>query len=168
MYVIIGSHFVTLEGKFLLIALVIVRITLKHFDNVIFSSAKTLSKCSKVWQQFFEWCTHRCLAFRGIWRTVTFNVILTITNAISKNLPSSGTKWLPIMTYNHPPEIMKSFDIFKWSYKKKVSNKYGTQTGFHRTSRTTNKMFSDPFFSTIIIWYTATCTRNYYFFSPIE
>jgi len=28
MYVIIGSHFVPLEGKFLLIALVIVRITL--------------------------------------------------------------------------------------------------------------------------------------------
>jgi len=28
MYVIIGSHFVSLEGKFLLIALVIVRITL--------------------------------------------------------------------------------------------------------------------------------------------
>jgi hypothetical protein len=51
MYVIIGSHFVALEGKFLLIALVIVRITLKHFDNVIFSSAKMLSKCSKVWQQ---------------------------------------------------------------------------------------------------------------------
>jgi len=30
MYVIIGSHFVPLEGKFLLIALVIVRITLKR------------------------------------------------------------------------------------------------------------------------------------------
>ena len=28
-----------------------------------------------------------------------FNVILTITNVISKNLPSSCTKWLPIMTY---------------------------------------------------------------------
>ena len=32
-----------------------------------------------------------------------FNVLLTIINAISKNLPSSGTKWLPIMTYIHPP-----------------------------------------------------------------
>jgi hypothetical protein len=60
MYVITGSHFVPLEGKFYLIALVIVRITL----NVI---------------------------------------ILTITNAISKNLLSSGTKWLPIMTYIHLP-----------------------------------------------------------------
>ena len=30
MYIIIGSHFVPLEGKFLLIALVIVRITLSH------------------------------------------------------------------------------------------------------------------------------------------
>ena len=30
--------------------------------------------------------------------------ILTITNAIiiGKNLPSSGTQWLPIMTYIHP------------------------------------------------------------------
>jgi len=35
---------------------------------------------------------------------ITLNVIiLTITNAISKNLPSSGTKWLPIMTYIHLP-----------------------------------------------------------------
>jgi hypothetical protein len=39
MYVIIGSHFVSLEGKFLLIALVISWITLngqtlKQFDNV--------------------------------------------------------------------------------------------------------------------------------------
>ena len=42
--------------------------------------------------------------FRGIWRTITFNVILTINNAISKNLPSSGTKCLPIMTYIHPPD----------------------------------------------------------------
>jgi hypothetical protein len=35
----------------------------------------------------------------GAFDTLTFNVILTITNVISKNLPSSGTKWLPIMTY---------------------------------------------------------------------
>jgi hypothetical protein len=32
------------------------------------------------------------------------SVILAITNAISKNLPSNGTKWLPIMMYIHPPE----------------------------------------------------------------
>ena len=102
MYVIIGSHFVPLEGKFLLIALVIVRITLnvtvrqmplnakqrcvhhsknccqtfEHFDNVFAEEKITLSKCLRV--------------------------ILTITNAISKNLPSSVTKWLPIMTYIHP------------------------------------------------------------------
>jgi hypothetical protein len=37
--------------------------------------------------------------------TITFNIILTINSAISKNLPSSGTKWLSIMTYPHPPEI---------------------------------------------------------------
>jgi hypothetical protein len=40
--------------------------------------------------------------FRVIWCTITFNVILTITNAINKNLHSSGTKWLPIMTCIHP------------------------------------------------------------------
>jgi len=34
--------------------------------------------------------------------------MLTITNAISKNLPSSGTKWFPIMTYIHPPDITVS------------------------------------------------------------
>jgi hypothetical protein len=42
MYVIIGSHFVPLEGRFLLIALVIVRITL----NV---SASTVPKCLHHW-----------------------------------------------------------------------------------------------------------------------
>ena len=35
--------------------------------------------------------------------------ILTITNAISKNLSSSGTKWLPIMTYIHPSGIVNFF-----------------------------------------------------------
>ena len=61
MYVIIGSHFIALEGKF--------------FPN-------SISYCKD--------------------NTIAFNVILTITNAISKNLPSSGTEWLPIMTYIHP------------------------------------------------------------------
>ena len=42
MYVIIGSHFVPLEGKCLLVALVIVRITfLKQVEG-------TLSKCLRV------------------------------------------------------------------------------------------------------------------------
>jgi hypothetical protein len=36
--------------------------TLKHFDNVISTSAKTLSKCLRVWPQVFERWTHRCLA----------------------------------------------------------------------------------------------------------
>ncbi len=34
----------------------------------------------------------------GAFDALTFNVILTITNAISKNLPPSGTKCLPIMS----------------------------------------------------------------------
>ena len=33
--------------------------------------------------------------FMGFWRTITLNVILTINNAKSKDLPSSVTKWLP-------------------------------------------------------------------------
>ena len=57
----------------------------------------TVSKCSRVWQQVF-WTMDTPFLMSHI----TFNVILTITNAISKNLPSSGTKWLPIMTYIHP------------------------------------------------------------------
>jgi hypothetical protein len=38
MYVIIGSYFVPLEGKFLLIALVIVRITLNTIIVIFFMS----------------------------------------------------------------------------------------------------------------------------------
>ena len=45
--------------------------------------------------------------FRGIWRTITFNVILTITNAICKNLPSNSTKWRPIIVYIYfTPEVV--------------------------------------------------------------
>jgi hypothetical protein len=40
------------------------------------------------------------------WIINTFNVILRITNAISKNLPSSGTKLLPIMTHLDPPDVI--------------------------------------------------------------
>jgi len=47
MYVIIGSHFVPLEGTFLLIALVIVWITLNVIVRQTFSQRVeiTLSKC---------------------------------------------------------------------------------------------------------------------------
>jgi hypothetical protein len=53
MYVIIGSHFVPLEGKFLLIALVIVRITLnmivRQMSTMLYPPvAKALSKCLRV------------------------------------------------------------------------------------------------------------------------
>jgi hypothetical protein len=131
MYVIIGIHFVPLEGKFLLIALVIVRITLNvivhqmplnvrkttvcpSFKNLL-SNSQTLrqcyfymlwKRCRSVWEFDNNYLNdgHTVVyrPFRGIWCTITFNVILTITNAISKNLPSSGTKWIPIMTYIHP------------------------------------------------------------------
>jgi hypothetical protein len=68
MYVIIGSHFVPLEGKFLLIALVIVRITLnvmcdikngvsivqktccqtlEHFDTVIFTCCENRKQAAQ-------------------------------------------------------------------------------------------------------------------------
>ena len=83
MYVIIGSPFGPLEGNTQQVEI-------------------TLSKCLRVWQQVFERWTHCCLA--DIWRNITFNVIFTITNSISKSLPSSGTNCLPIMTYTHPHE----------------------------------------------------------------
>ena len=44
MYVIIGSHFVPLEGMFLLIALVIVRITLYNYG--LHEKLITLSRCN--------------------------------------------------------------------------------------------------------------------------
>ena len=53
--------------------------TLNHFENVI-------SICRENILEVFE----------------SLRVILTIINAIS-NLPSSSTKWLPIMTYIHTP-----------------------------------------------------------------
>ena len=66
-----------------------------------------------------QWCVHRSNTCYKTLNTLTmlfppvaktFNVILTITNDISKNLPSSGTKWLPIITYIHTPGI----EIFIW------------------------------------------------------
>ena len=47
----------------------------------------------------------------------TFIVILTITNAISKNLISSGTKWLPIMTCIHPPWYWEFYLVKCWKFK---------------------------------------------------
>ena len=37
------------------------------------------------------------------------SLYISITNAISKNLPLSGTKWLPIMTYIHHPAHIDLF-----------------------------------------------------------
>ena len=117
-------------GKFLLIALVIVRITLNVIVRqmplnvcsitVCPSFKKSLSNSQTLRQCYFHLLRKRCRSvwefdnkflndghtivyrtFGDIW--YTFNVILKITNAISKNLPSSVTKWLPIMTNIHPP-----------------------------------------------------------------
>ena len=64
--------------------------TIKHLDNVISTCCENVVK--SVWEfdnKFLNYA-HTVVqrTFRGIWRTITFNVILTITNAISKNLPS--------------------------------------------------------------------------------
>jgi len=70
-----------------------------EFDNKILSDGHTVVKRT----------------FRGIWRIITFNVIITITNAISKHLPSSGTKWPPVFLHydvHWPPEyIVNDFYI---------------------------------------------------------
>ena len=93
------------------------------FKNLL-SNSQTLRQCyfHLLWKRFrsvwefdnkFLNDGHRCLA--DIWRTITFNVILTITNATSKNLPSSGTKWLPIMTCIHPSVHLYSHLLpFPW------------------------------------------------------
>ena len=68
MYVIIGSHFVPLEGKFLLIALVIVRITLnvsasnapkccqtlKHLDNVFATGGNNIVEVFESFDKFLN------------------------------------------------------------------------------------------------------------------
>jgi hypothetical protein len=48
--------------------------------------------------------------------TITLNVILTIINAIGKNLPSRDTQWLPIMTYIHPAENILIPNVAKKKY----------------------------------------------------
>jgi len=61
MYIIIGSHFVSLEGKFLLIALVIVKLVFKLSNTSTTFSQQveiTLLKCLTT--SFWRW-THRCL-----------------------------------------------------------------------------------------------------------
>ena len=55
--------------------------------------------------------------FRGIWRTITFNVILTINNATSKNLPSSVTNWLQIGVQY--PTLWRTFNL--WYYHAKTT-----------------------------------------------
>jgi hypothetical protein len=63
--------------------------TIKHFDDVISTCCENVvevfeSLTTSFWTMDTPLFSGR---FRGIWRTITFNVILTITNAISKNLP---------------------------------------------------------------------------------
>ena len=79
--------------------------TLKHFDNVISTCCEIIvevfeSLTTSFWKMDIPLCSGH---LRGIWRTITFNVILTITNDTSKNLHPNGTKWRPIMTYIHSP-----------------------------------------------------------------
>jgi hypothetical protein len=75
--------------------------TLKHFDNVIFT-------CCENVVEVFESLTTKFWMMDT--RTITFNVILTITNAISINLPSGSTKCFPIMTYIHHWKCYFSFE----------------------------------------------------------
>jgi hypothetical protein len=56
MYAIIGSHFVSLEGKFLLIALYIVRITLNVIVRQIPLQVKTY--CTSIFL-YIDWCGRR-------------------------------------------------------------------------------------------------------------
>ena len=94
--------FVLLEGKFLLIVAVIVRITLNAIVRQM-----PLNVSESLTASF--WTMNTSLfsgQLGGIWRPITFNVILIITHVISNNLPSSGTKM--ISNYNvHSPSWIK-------------------------------------------------------------
>jgi hypothetical protein len=81
---------------------------------VIFTCCDLLQKhCWSVWE-FDNMRLNSGLivvywTLRGIWRIITFNVILTITNAIGKTLPSSDNNGFKIsdptsyvMTYSVP------------------------------------------------------------------
>jgi len=77
MYVIIGSHFVQLEGRFLLMTLVIVRITLNASNAPICPLNTSVSIVQKLVVKLSNTLT---MLFLPV--VITFNVILTITNAI--------------------------------------------------------------------------------------
>ena len=79
MYVIIGSHFVPLEGKFLLITLVIVRITL------INDSASNAPKC---------------LLNNDV--SIVQKLVVKLSNTSTTFSQQVEITWLPIMMYIHP------------------------------------------------------------------
>ena len=82
--------------------------TLKHFDNVFATGGNNIVEVFESLTTSF-WTMHTPL-FSG--HLGAFDALSSYPynnyNAKSKNLPSSGTKWLPIMTYIHPPENEKN------------------------------------------------------------
>ena len=80
--------------------------TLKHFDNVFATGGNNIVEVFESLLTSFLNDGHT-VVLADIEGHLTLYIILAITNAINKNLPSSGTKWLPIMTYIHPPNIGK-------------------------------------------------------------
>ena len=82
MYVIIGSHFVQLEGKVLLIALVIVWITLNVIVCQMPLNVQGVSIVQKLVAKLSNTSTMRC-------PPVAKTLFKCLTTNISKNLPSS-------------------------------------------------------------------------------
>ena len=82
---------------------IVQKLVVKHFNNIFATGGNNIVEVFESLTASF-WTMNTPL-FRGIWCLITFDVILTITNDISKNLPSSSTQWCPIITYVHPSAI---------------------------------------------------------------
>jgi hypothetical protein len=102
----------TIIAKLLLKIEQIIAVTVCHLLQVNHSLKKPLLTMFEVCWLIGKICEYTMFIICEN-NLITFNVILTIINAISKNLPSSDIKWLLIMMYiDHPLKFFQSFS--KW------------------------------------------------------
>ena len=83
------------------------------FPSVIFTFRETLSECLIVWRHVFERRTNRCwTTIMGYWRTITFDLIISINNYIQK-LTSRRT-FTP-SPQSMEQDVMNELTVSAWS-----------------------------------------------------
>ena len=111
--------------------------TLKHFDNVIFTCSENVVEVFESLTSFWTMNTPLLSRYLGaFWRAITFNVILTITNAISKNLPSFSTKCLPVFLHydlHSPFRLMQKTYPLQRTTKKNILSFHFREDLHHKT-----------------------------------